>query len=362
MRKKENWKRVISKITLFVSAVFLLVMTFHSCQQDDFFEQTESNAFALKNASIETVVYPDIFAGPITFSPVQGKMIAQTATLENTDYDDFETAFALVVQNGDANELNKVTGANIYVNGVQLMTIADFKKAPAVMYRKINDLGASTNIAVEVKGKTTGILTVWMEGTLKEVPLETFTDERDGKVYKTITIGNQTWMAENLAYKTESGSSVYNNDENNVATYGRLYTWNAAMTASPAGWHLPSNAEWAELVQYLTDNGYGYEGSGDDVAKALASTIGWVEEEYPGTPCYEPEKNNSSGFNGFPNGYRNLYGSFEFLGYCVYWWSSDQSDTYSAFCRNLWYYNSRFSQDELAKNFSFSVRCIKDAE
>ena len=80
---------------------------------------------------------------------------------------------------------------------------------------------------------------------------KTFTDLRDGKTYKTVKIGTQTWMAENLAYKAINGCWAYNNDENNISKYGLLYNNETAIIACPSGWHLPSEKELEILINYL---------------------------------------------------------------------------------------------------------------
>ena len=208
-----------------------------------------------------------------------------------------------------------------------------------------NDKGSNT--------KTKTNYTTVNSGIDGGITTHTFTDPRDGKTYKIVKIGTQTWMAENLAYKTSNGCWAYNNNENNVATYGRLYNWATAKTACPSGWHLPSDKEWKTLEMYLgmsqsqADNG-GWRGT--DEGKKMKSTSGW-KNNGNGT--------NSSGFNALPGGARGIDGSFDGLGSFGDWWSSSEGfDTY-AWNRYL-DYSDQVYRDDHDEAGGFSVRCVRD--
>ena len=165
----------------------------------------------------------------------------------------------------------------------------------------------------------------------------TFTDTRDSKVYKTVNLGNQTWMAENLTY--ESDDSWCNKCE----IYGRLYTWEAAKRGCPSGWHLPSDAEWQTLVDYL---------GGDNLAGGkLKSPGAWNDPNTGAT--------DSSGFSGLPAGGRSNNGNFLLLGSLGSWWSSTERST-NAWARNLGYNTAEVYRDYKVKDYAFSVRCAKD--
>ncbi|MCD4696078.1 MAG: fibrobacter succinogenes major paralogous domain-containing protein, partial [Bacteroidales bacterium] len=173
----------------------------------------------------------------------------------------------------------------------------------------------------------------------------TFTDSRDEQVYNMVQIGNQTWMAENLNYNC-SGSYYYINDPANGDVYGRLYTWDAAMTAAPAGWHLPTDAEWTELTDYL---------GGQNIAGGKMKEAGTEHWNSPNTGA-----TNGSGFTVLPGGFRdddNMYGR---LSYFTYFWSATEDGSLSAWYRTLGYSNSYVFRCQYDKSYGHSVRCIKD--
>jgi len=171
-----------------------------------------------------------------------------------------------------------------------------------------------------------------------------FTDSRDGKIYKTVTIGTQTWMAENLAYKVNNGCWAYNDDLTNVATYGYLYNWETAKTACPTGWHLPTEIEWTTLINYL--------GQVDSVGGKLKSNSIWVS--------HDGNVTNSSGFSALPGGFRFYVGHFYNIGLYGHWWSASEYDSYYAKSYDLGYDFSGVTIISFNKGDDFSVRCVKN--
>ena len=173
----------------------------------------------------------------------------------------------------------------------------------------------------------------------------TFTDSRDGKVYRIVKIGRQVWFAENLNYAAK-GSKCYKNSADSCAKYGRLYNWETALKACPAGTHLPSDAEWMTL----TDN----VGGRDIASKKLKSTEGW-NDNGNGTNDYQFSALPGSGI-----GYSDSF--FRFAGINGNWWSATEYDAYYVWSRNMNFYREyvrRFNND---KYYLFSVRCVVDNE
>ena len=172
----------------------------------------------------------------------------------------------------------------------------------------------------------------------------TFTDSRDGLVYKWVKIGTQVWMAENLAYKSSSGSWAYKNDERNIGKYGRLYNWDTGKNVCPPGWHLPSDEEWAILFDYL---------GGVSIAGSKMKSM--TEGKRPNIAT-----NSSSDFAALPSGMRGLLGTFSGIDRVSFWWSSSEADTNVAWYLSMNIYISSVNKFSYNKKGGFSVRCVKD--
>jgi len=210
----------------------------------------------------------------------------------------------------------------------------------------------------------------------------------DGNEYKTVKIGKQWWMAENLKVTHYSTGSpipnvtdndeweslswgaycAYDNDNANVEKYGLLYNWyavNDRHNIAPAGWHVPTEEEWQELEDYLIAKGYNYDGTteGNKTAKSLASQTDWATSTSNGGVGNDLSKNNASGFTALPGGMRHFvhsYAIFLDIGNFGYWWSATVSGSTEARHRFLSYHNANFIHDHISKQAGFSVRLIKD--
>jgi uncharacterized protein (TIGR02145 family) len=172
----------------------------------------------------------------------------------------------------------------------------------------------------------------------------TFTDGRDRQTYKTVKIGKQTWMAENLNYQTESGSWCYKDSISHCKKYGRLYDWKTATTVCPKGWKLPDTADWNRLV--ATAGGKKIAG------KKLKSKSGW-NKNGNGT--------NDFGFSALPGGSRDYSdGSFDYAGNYGNWWTATEYNASFAYTRDMNYDNDSVFEYGIDKSFGFSVRCVED--
>ena len=171
----------------------------------------------------------------------------------------------------------------------------------------------------------------------------------DGNRYRTVQIGTQVWMAENLRVTRSSrGKSVISyspdGDTSNVPSYGRLYDWQTALRISPRGWHIPSDEEWRVLEEHLGAVG----------AAKLRDTILWCTSRRSGT--------NETGFSARPAGYWNESGFDNRFGFTAVFWSSTQSDSHFVWSRTLSADHDTVRRARQHPQYGFSVRCVKDAE
>lgn len=216
------------------------------------------------------------------------------------------------------------------------------------------------------------------------VSVNTTISDIDGNVYKIVTIGTQTWMAENLkTTKYNDGASVpnisdktawenattpgycdYNNNPANSTGNGRLYNYYAVATGKlcPSGWRVSTNDDWNTLETYLTNNGFGYGGSGDDTAKALSEKSGWNASPTPGTVGNDQSSNNQSGFSALPAGWRHYQGYFydQEIGLSTYWWTSTVFDATKVWSRSIFSGYAKATSPQAFKTSGFSVRCVKN--
>jgi uncharacterized protein (TIGR02145 family) len=164
----------------------------------------------------------------------------------------------------------------------------------------------------------------------------TFTDSRDGKTYKKVTIGTQTWMAENMSFAANS-SVCYDNKPENCAKYGRLYDWNTAKQACPAGWHLPSDSEWETLANQV----------GSNAGEKLKS------KSWGGTDAYD--------FTALPGG-MNAGGKHSGEGSMGLWWSSTGHDVKNALRYIMDGSHGKMEKFHNEKTRMLSVRCVENSE
>ena len=220
----------------------------------------------------------------------------------------------------------------------------------------------------------------------------TVTDQ-DGNTYDYLTYGDQVWTVDNAEMVTyrdgtqipeETDATQWENLTtgawsyiNNDPTKEKVYNWYAVMGVydatsltdpslrkefAPEGWHVPSDDEWTTLENYLITNGYNYDGSTSDekIAKAMASSNDWNSSNTIGAVGYEQNTNNSSEFNAYPNGLREGYGAFNFIGRSSVFWTSTQLDSNSARNRDIYYNRGYIENYSAFLNYGFSVRFVRD--
>jgi len=279
------------------------------------------------------------------------------------------------------------SGGNITSDGGAIVTTRGVcystSQNPTILDNKIsNDAGAGsfsslitgllpgTNYYIRAFGTNSAGTVYGSEVTFKTLPISggTVTDI-DGNVYKTVTIGTQVWMVENLkTMKYRNGDPIpnvtgntdwgnlttgafcnYNNNVSNTADYGRLYNWDAVIdnrNIAPDGWHVPNSAEWFVLIKYL---------GGQEIAGGKLKEAGnahWGISPYT-------VATNETGFTALPGGFRTYQGSGD-LGANGYWWTIDKFETRGAWFIIMYSDRSNSFWANYDKSYGMSVRCLKN--
>ena len=379
---KKSFQRVIATLNLFQGkqslTIFLLAAFFDLSACDDSSSAGGDNGSGSTRGGIPDTVE--------TF-------------MELSDYDCGKSQKCVATYLTEYHNMAVCDGDNGWVIGTLIEKMdCDFSSSSA----KSSDSKSSASEEPESSGSE------GVEGSSASVPgssdasvygvvIGTLIDSRDGQTYRTVKIGGQVWMAENLNYAytgvpfdydgntSDSTSWCYDNDPANCAKYGRLYTWAAAMDSvgewstsgkgcgygencsvasagsatlvrgiCPKGWHLPSHDEWEALIVAVDGSITEYTSSNTAGTKLKAQT-GW-KINGNGTDAF--------GFSALPAGYRNNYGgSFGYGGLGVYFWSSTEDDSGSAYSMFLDHdYDNADLGDYGSKYEGFSVRCLKDSE
>lgn len=290
-----------------------------------------------------TTIITSTVATP-TFSPVSGTYTSAQSVIINC-----ETAGASIYYT--TNGTDPTEASTLYSSAITISSTTTLK---ARAYKT----------GWTASGVQSGLYTINIEPTT-----DTLTDI-DGNVYKTVKIGNQWWMAENLKVtRYRNGDAIpnvtnnsswtglnsgaycyYDNNGSYDADYGALYNWyavNDSRNIAPVGWHMPTDSEWQTLVDYL---------GGDYVAGGKLKETGtthWTSPNYGAT--------NESGFTGRPGGWRTNYdGDCNGMGGHTFYWSSTENRTDTAWNRDIVYDDAKVSRGSDNKRYGFSVRLVKD--
>ena len=197
---------------------------------------------------------------------------------------------------------------------------------------------SSSSIALSSSSETPTVKSIY------DAENNTLTDLRDNKVYKTVTIGEQIWTAENMNYKYKAGSKsfCYNNSEKYCSLYGRLYTSDSKNVICPEKWHLPDSTEWEILFKFT--------GNQTSVLKADSGWIPWGKENTNGT--------NDFGFSVYPAGYKDILDGYDGLGEDARFWV--RKGYWIPYIPGV---NRTPPDFELSSDYrALPIRCIKDSE
>ena len=348
--------------------VFALTSTLISCKKE-----TSSPTTSVGNNSIDTTKNVDTTTQTVT-TPLISALDCSGAVITGT-LKKGEAANSVSVKinysggNGKAYLAQSITSTSVtgLIAKLTAGTLVNGNGSVSYEISGTPAIAGTANFAISLGGKSCNI-TISIEDVLPTSGYGPNISDVDGNTYKTVYIGTQQWMAENLKVsKYTDGTTIpnftkytdttgawayYNNDASNNAKYGKLYNWyvgnpstNGNKNVCPTGWHVPTDAEWYVLTEYL---------GGASVAGGKMKEVGTSNWNSPNT-----EATNTSLFSALPGGYRDYKGFYSLIGNYGCWWSSTENSTYAG-TRNLVNSSGNVSGGSGTKKNGLSVRCLKD--
>ena len=284
-----------------------------------------------------------LFVGAFALSAMLVACDSDSASAKDTEIEELSSSSAVEIASSSSTTRNdSLSSSAIESSSSSAIEIASSSSTTR------NDNSSSSSETTKSSSSSENI----SAGSVYDATAKTLKDLRDGQTYKTVTIGTQTWMADNLNYETEN-SYCYDDDPSNCSKYGRLYTWAAAKTVCPSGWHLPSKTEFEALITAV--------GGSSTAGAKLKSQTGWT--------AYDGITNEDAfGFSALPAGSRYSNGVYYYEGSHAYFWRSTEYDSRYAYFMYLNYsldgaylsYSLDGAYLSHGKDLGFSVRCVKD--
>jgi uncharacterized protein (TIGR02145 family) len=368
--RRELWSKSFYAL---LPGIFLVIMS--SCQKAGFEDEKYAAATLMNAAALEPSDNAIMYYGAETFKIVSKyEPLVETRTLTNPDYKYFQK-FMLKVKNGNGNS-NKDVNLEILIDDVVVMTSADFTKGRNIVLKELPALTAESVLEVRLEGAKNKSVTLLIECSLQE---NVITDV-DGNYYKTVKIGDQWWMAENLKVtKLNDGTPIpnvtddaewkglmlnhspaycwYDNNPEYKEAYGGLYSRGAvenAVNVCPVGWHIPDIGNDCMVMFSFINPEIGTEWAPgmyiDDIGNMLmeAGTSHWN--------CIEHASTNETGFTALPGGWRTVDRpqAFYRIGNVGIYWGDGGYAMYIFECEGT------ISLSEGGGEEGFSVRCVKD--
>lgn len=358
--------RLITHLSsLIIKALILIPVLIISCEKQESGEN-RMNEQDLKNAvADEEINYITLFSE--TFTITSKDALNQRRILDNPDIDNSDD-FTITVRNGKSGK-TKVSRMEIRVDGELVITFKDFRGNAKSVTKKLPGLTTSSTIDVKIAGSIGRFIEVIIKGT----SMSSSVKDVDGNLYRTVKIGDQWWMAENLkTTRYNDGTSIpeiadntewlnvaadhmpafcwYDNNSGYKATYGAIYNWEAAGNGKicPEGWRLPDEVDFYELCLYIDpESAMGYYSG---VAGGALKETGTAHWESPNTGATD-----EYGFTALPGGYRNVEGTFASIGKVGNWWSDSGLAS-----MGMTYNDTYVSFSEGGNEYGRSIRCIKE--